>query len=576
MAKWIVFGLLILFLVFNIDVAHATILNISASRDSWISEASPTTNYGTDGNVLIETNASSQKRPMVHFNIGSIPAGATINSASVYLYAYSYDGSQGAVSTLYDLASDWAETSVTWNNAPALSTFTSESTNLTAINTWYSWDVTNVARQWYNGTKSNYGLQMRSSSGGTYYIASRENVTTAIRPYLSVNYTITTGAGTAIHGIVYLTGTAKTPLSGATVFIYNTTWSNTQVVDSSGYYIFSGLKGGEAYYLKATLKDYEDSNLQVVSAVTDTWITQDIPLEKCVSGFNCFYNQHYAKFIVQNFFGTKYEGVTVTVYKDSDVVYSATTKTDGSVTFLLTKDQVYTVTAVKASAGISMSVTVIPSEPIYYIVTSATAQPWWTNVSYSEVEQVKVSVSTSTINTTHAFVNTSYRDYLNQTSGLIFYLNQTNASDTATQIMRQSYNGGTNNYSNASFIVSDYGGQSYLINVKATHSTFGSILRSFGVRFRGLPSTAADFLGSEVKAIISVGFLVFVAAFFGATSKVQGAGIVCITGWILYGFGWLDGLGGNYALGTPIGLTLATIVAVLANMAERSQAEGVS
>lgn len=386
---------------------------------------------------------------------------------------------------------------------------------------------------------------------------------------------------TGIQGIVYeVLSTGNLVLSSARVEISNSTWTGSTTTDSSGYYRFTGLRNVSLYSLEATKSGYGDSNAELVTTANGTWVIKNIYMQSCVSnyyGANCGTLQ-FVKFVVQNIWGTEYSGVTTNVYRGSGTtaIYTGSTGSDGSITFLLLKDQEYRLTFANTSFGINEEMTLYPQDPEYHIIVPYTTEYWYdNNQSYSEIGTVNITVNTTVNATGWGFINVVYTDPLSQTSGLVVDINQTNSSDPTNQTIVQSYSGGSSASYSVSHTVNTPSSKSYIVNVRATHTTFGSISRSFGVKFVGMPTTGLNFIPDWFKAFMAVGLMFFVAAFASVTSHNQIAGLVCVLGWVFYGFGWFASLGGQYSLGVPAGLTLATIVVVMANMKERAENEGV-
>jgi len=409
-------------------------------------------------------------------------------------------------------------------------------------------------------------VRQYNTTSGTYGDTSQTENFTLSRSSTSTNNTIQGNVYELINGAV-------TAVDQATVFIYNSTWSSTQVTGTNGYYLFQNVYNS-TYYIQASKKDYVSSNLQTVNMTWNTSATQDILLEKCTSAYTCGSGSDYVKFIVQNWFGNiKYSNILATVYKNGvTLTTSGTTGTDGAVTFLLVKDASYTITFVNTTQGISESVVVIPSDNTYYIVVDVASTPWWSNTTNSEPGTVFVSVASGTTNATHGWINISYIDSLSQTSGLVFWINQTNKSgQTTAQIVNYSFASGATGNTSHNFSIYGYSGRSYIAAVTSSHSTFGSIYRAFSVHFNGNTMALDDFIPIKMKAVIAIGFSLFIAAIFGATRAAIGASIFSFLGWFFLGFGWLD-----YFNTTTIiaGYSLATAAAVLALMNDRKKAEG--
>jgi len=102
-------------------------------------------------------------RSLVRFDLSSIPAGATINSATLRLYlvgSWDYPGKTRTITT-YRTSSSWSEPSVTWNNKPSYAEAYGSAGVTHGSDVWYSFDVTNLVRGWVNGTWPNYGIMLR-------------------------------------------------------------------------------------------------------------------------------------------------------------------------------------------------------------------------------------------------------------------------------------------------------------------------------------------------------------------------------------------------------------------------------
>jgi bacillolysin len=142
---------------------------LSSIADSDVAQGYPDVNNGT-ANVMIagydeyfSPNALIL-RSLVKFDISSIPSGASVSSALLRVYYVGYwdYADYSRTITSYRPASDWTETGVTWNNAPA----PAESygyVNIVSNNSWgYVYiDVTALVQGWVNGSIPNYGVMLR-------------------------------------------------------------------------------------------------------------------------------------------------------------------------------------------------------------------------------------------------------------------------------------------------------------------------------------------------------------------------------------------------------------------------------
>ncbi len=232
---------------------------------------------GTTSFFYLSDVASSLHRVYIKFNITSIPAEMTIDSAIIYLYEYEviFEGGFTVVSHhVYDDTWDGHdETDMTWANQVCGTNFDdSTDCNLTIEDTtavgitpgWYSWSVVNMFNTEYDNNNKNLTIVLRTTTEGSDndYIGfrSKEYATTSLRPYLNITYSepvtecsptlnqdweisdnqvcdnteVTTGTG----GIVLIDGGNLTLINNA-----NVTTSGINITDSGG--IISVYPGSE-------------------------------------------------------------------------------------------------------------------------------------------------------------------------------------------------------------------------------------------------------------------------------------------------------------------------------------------
>ena len=176
------------------------------SADSHVYQFSSGTNYGTATTMSVQARTAQCKRALVRFDVPSIPAGSTINSATLELYATAASG--GAVLNVHRITSEWSETGVTYADQPSFASAADASIGSGGTAGWKVWDVASVVRDWAEGISPNYGLMVKFNveTGLTAInitFATREHATENYRPILRINYTPPTvancdytGAGT--------------------------------------------------------------------------------------------------------------------------------------------------------------------------------------------------------------------------------------------------------------------------------------------------------------------------------------------------------------------------------------------
>ncbi|MFA4858379.1 MAG: DNRLRE domain-containing protein [Candidatus Margulisiibacteriota bacterium] len=177
-------------------VGHATvtvegyIVEITAEADSYVDSGSPEANHGTDTSLTASYNATLGTSLYVYlkFPTSSIPATASIESASLKLYVSSTDGTEFVI---YLVSTTWAETTVKWSNKPTEGDYlTNKSFTSGSYNTVSASEITTAAQNWLDGTSSNYGVIIRkaTAAAGSVEFLSRHN--SVNKPMLRVEYTV--------------------------------------------------------------------------------------------------------------------------------------------------------------------------------------------------------------------------------------------------------------------------------------------------------------------------------------------------------------------------------------------------
>lgn len=381
-------------------------------------------------------------------------------------------------------------------------------------------------------------------------------------------------SGSAIEGVVYadIDG-VYTALSSAEVIIWNATWSDSAITGSNGYYVFEGLTSGQVYSVQAKKDLYIDSSVSLVTAGADP-ITNNFYLLPDRTSEEW---RHYVKFTVQTIWGTKYPNVDVTVYENDDVTatYTGTTGSDGAATFILNRQQEYRITFINSTLGISETRTLYPKDTHYYIIVSSVLDSWDTyDVPISDA--IDFTISKSEINATHAYINVSYSDSLGETTSLVTFLNQTNESDYFNQTNLDTWNAGATSSGLHSFIVEDYAGESYIVHLLVTHTTYGTIDSTYSVSFKD--DIATNFPGIPPSAFLysSIFILLFTGGIFVHRDVERGMLIVCIMFFVFYGLGAFNTLPSNVTDSMLAGGILAFILSIIANLNKSNKDEGFS
>jgi hypothetical protein len=203
-------------------------------NDDALYQQYPTYNEGNGPNLRTgKTNASNMTRSLIRFDLGLIPAGATITSATATLYA---SNNGNTTVKVHRVTNSWTESTVTWNNFAAAFDSTVLATFTTGGWTTHSFDLTAQVQAWYAGTNPNFGILLEEDTGTavTGYNASEGGTTGStgsIRPLLRVCYD--TGSTTASTSTATSTASSTAASSTAASTSASTTAASTTVASSS-------------------------------------------------------------------------------------------------------------------------------------------------------------------------------------------------------------------------------------------------------------------------------------------------------------------------------------------------------
>lgn len=168
-----------------------------ANQDAYAQSGFPNSAAGGTRNMYLGYDTLYNKyltRMYIQYNLPSLPSGAQIDSAYLEVYQYVIECSSNYGVTAYEVTSDWNELSLTWNNQPSKGASVG-STSITCNNGWKSIDITNMVRNWYQGTP-NRGVTIwannENAPGGIYWAkeCSPSQCPGQEHPRLMVNYSI--------------------------------------------------------------------------------------------------------------------------------------------------------------------------------------------------------------------------------------------------------------------------------------------------------------------------------------------------------------------------------------------------
>lgn len=189
--------------------------------DTFLNEQGGDVDYGASTTVLISRLVTEDRnRGLFKFDISSIPAGATIDSAVFSLYCISGSGQNPVDVNLHRAITQWfagpgagapvggadasnwlyrnRNGSVAWGAVGGQSSvdYAASSSAVESVGSgsaWYEWDITQLVQDWVDGTYTNWGFWLigNYSSTGTRTFSAGDGFTAENRPKLVVDYTYT-------------------------------------------------------------------------------------------------------------------------------------------------------------------------------------------------------------------------------------------------------------------------------------------------------------------------------------------------------------------------------------------------
>jgi RHS repeat-associated protein len=167
-----------------------TIQGTYDTYDAFVSSKNPTTNYGGQIFLISGTHTDYGKtRSFLQFKLPPLLSGANISSAKLYLNQYATVAKQQV--NLYPVTSSWSSPTVTWNTQPSVGSQLA-STIVSGAGE-YNWDITSLAKGWYNGTTKNYGISLRhqtETNDRKSFRSSDYGTDATKKPKLVITYTV--------------------------------------------------------------------------------------------------------------------------------------------------------------------------------------------------------------------------------------------------------------------------------------------------------------------------------------------------------------------------------------------------
>jgi hypothetical protein len=248
---------------------------------------------------------------------------------------------------------------------------------------------------------------------------------------------------------------------------------------------------------------------------------------------------------------------------------TGTTDDRGSINFLMLEPVEYQCSFVK-TGEINKNITLYPKDEYYLVISTDFGNSSWLEGGVDINAAINCTVTTSKVNSTAAYINFTYTDTTNATTGGTVFLNQTNSTPGGAPVTISStaLSAGCSSGCNVSFLVTGgYAGESYLLNCCPTHSLW-EFTRSFAVTFPPETVNPLGLTDTELM-LISMFFVLFTGCLFGAISAPHAPLMMSFMGIICWALGWMNALGAT----AIAALVLATVLSVLTLVMVRSKKE---
>lgn len=183
----------------------------AGASDTYISGWSPEQNYGDNSSLAVRSG--DWMASLFRFDVKNIPPDARIESAVLRIYVASQSNPNILQASVHMVVRTWDARSASWVLATSDETWSVPGARgvgqdigepvheeiMQKAGTWYSFDITDMVRQWVDHPETNYGVILRGEgpAGVQYNIVSSDSPSAANRPALEVQFVLPTYTPTA-------------------------------------------------------------------------------------------------------------------------------------------------------------------------------------------------------------------------------------------------------------------------------------------------------------------------------------------------------------------------------------------
>ncbi len=269
--------------------------------DNSVCLETPNTVDATSTSLYLTDYASIACRTYIRYNLSSIPAGTTINNATLFLNINTV-GTTANVSAYHDTNNTWVNNTLTWNkqSCPTYGcNTTAESTNA-AINSagWKNLSVTNMVTSAYNSGYNNVSVFLKTPETGSNSLTAFRTMDylLSVSHYLNVTYSpapdiytpapisCTSTKSSAVFGNFWINSTCNAGVGNITD-TFNKTVNGAWYNNSDNFLNNTGLVGHD--YSNVTFYAYNYTyGLNQTGASVSTQVDNNNPIQYITNNGN--------------------------------------------------------------------------------------------------------------------------------------------------------------------------------------------------------------------------------------------------------------------------------------------------
>jgi hypothetical protein len=148
----------------------STPVTLAPAADAHVRDGSATTNFGTATTLEVKNSTTAGNNRVVYLRFPLTGVGATVSNARLRLFGMRASGTSASItdSALAVASTTWSETTLTWNNRPAVGAVQA-SVAIATTARYYEWDVTAYvqAQRTAGATQISLAVRMDTAVGSS-------------------------------------------------------------------------------------------------------------------------------------------------------------------------------------------------------------------------------------------------------------------------------------------------------------------------------------------------------------------------------------------------------------------------